>query len=54
MDANTGEILGMASFPAFNPNRYWEFSSTALNNHVVSEPVYPGELALIFQQAAGN
>ncbi|MBW2471505.1 MAG: PASTA domain-containing protein [Deltaproteobacteria bacterium] len=52
MDANTGEILGMASFPAFNPNRYWEFSSTALNNHVVSEPVYPGELALIFQQAA--
>ena len=52
MDANTGGILGMASFPAFNPNRYWEFSSSALNNHVVSEAVYPGELSLIFQQAA--
>jgi len=52
MDANTGGILGMASFPAYNPNRYWEFSSSALNNHVVSEAVYPGELSLIFQQAA--
>jgi len=52
MNANTGAILGMASFPAFNPNRYWEFSSSALNNHVISEPVYPGELALIFQEAA--
>jgi hypothetical protein len=52
MDANTGGILAMASYPAFNPNRYWEFSSSALNNNVVTEPLYPGELALIFQQAA--
>src|SRR5205823_5172749 len=26
MDPNTGEILAMASFPAFNPNRYWKYS----------------------------
>ena len=52
MDANTGGILAMASYPAFNPNRYWEFSSSALNNHLITEPVYPGELSLIFQQAA--
>ncbi len=52
MDANTGGILAMASYPTFNPNRYWEFSSSALNNNVVTEPLYPGELALIFQQAA--
>lgn len=52
MDANTGAILAMASYPGFNPNRYWEFSSLSLNNHLVSEPVYPGELALIFQEAA--
>jgi len=52
MDAHTGQIYSMASFPAFNPNRYWEFSSSALKNHLLSEPVYPGELALIFQQAA--
>jgi cell division protein FtsI (penicillin-binding protein 3) len=52
MDANTGSILAMASYPPFNPNRYWEFSSLSLNNHMVTEPVYPGELALIFQEAA--
>ena len=52
MQADTGAILAMASLPAFNPNRYWEFSSTALNNHLLTEAVYPGELALIFQQAA--
>jgi hypothetical protein len=52
MDANSGGILAMASYPAFNPNRYWQFSSAALTNHAVAEPVYPGELALIFQQAA--
>jgi len=52
MDANTGAIIAMASYPAFNPNRYWEFPSSALNNQALTEPVYPGELALIFQQAA--
>lgn len=52
IDAHSGAVRGMASFPAFNPNRYWEFSSSALDNKVISEPVYPGELGLIFQQAA--
>jgi cell division protein FtsI (penicillin-binding protein 3) len=52
MHADTGAILAMASLPSFNPNRYWEFSSTALNNQVLTQAVYPGELAHIFQQAA--
>ena len=52
MNANTGAVLALASFPSFNPNRYWEFSSSALRNHALTEPVYPGELGLIFQQAA--
>lgn len=52
MNANTGAVLAMTSLPSFNPNRYWEFSSSALNNHALSQAVYPGELALIFQQAA--
>ena len=52
MNADTGAILALASFPSFNPNNYWKFSSSALSNHALTEPVYPGELGLIFQQAA--
>ncbi len=52
MNANTGAILALANYPSFNPNRYWEFSSTSLRNKALTEPVYWGELGLIFQQAA--
>jgi cell division protein FtsI (penicillin-binding protein 3) len=52
MDANTGAILALASHPPFNPNRYWDFSSSALKNYALTEPVYPGDLSVIFQQAA--
>jgi cell division protein FtsI (penicillin-binding protein 3) len=52
MQADTGAIIAMASLPSFNPNHYWEFSSAALNNHVLDQSVYPSELSLIFQEAA--
>jgi cell division protein FtsI (penicillin-binding protein 3) len=52
MDANNGAILAMANYPSYNPNRYWDFSSADRKNYALSEPVYPDELRLIFQQAA--
>ena len=52
MNANSGAVLALASSPSFNPNRYWEYSSSALSNHSLTEPIYPGELSTIFQQAA--
>jgi cell division protein FtsI (penicillin-binding protein 3) len=52
MNANTGAVLALANYPSFNPNRYWDFSSSSLKNYALTEPVYLGELGLIFQQAA--
>jgi hypothetical protein len=52
MNADTGALYALASFPSFDPNRYWEFPSIALKNHALAEPVFPGELALIIQEAA--
>ena len=53
MNANTGAVLALASFPSFNPNSYWEFSSSALSNHALTEPVYPGELTRIIPSLSG-
>jgi penicillin-binding protein 2B len=42
-DPKTGEILGMASAPNFNPNEYWVFNSQAdFNNYAVSAQYEPG------------
>lgn len=39
VDPMTLEVLGMANFPDFNPNRYWEIDSTEdfVNHSVVSQ-----------------
>jgi cell division protein FtsI/penicillin-binding protein 2 len=52
MNAANGAILAMANLPSYSPNRYWDFSSAVLKNHALAEPVYPGELNVIFHQAA--
>ncbi|MEB3100636.1 penicillin-binding transpeptidase domain-containing protein [Ferviditalea candida] len=39
VDPMTLEVLGMANFPDFNPNRYWEIDSTQdfINHSIVSQ-----------------
>ena len=42
MDPKTGEILGMASLPTFDPNRYWEADPAAFRNNAIQALYEPG------------
>jgi len=42
MDPDTGEILGMASLPTFDPNRYWEADPAAFRNNAIQALYEPG------------
>ncbi|WP_282941525.1 penicillin-binding transpeptidase domain-containing protein [Paenibacillus sp. RC67] len=41
-DPKTMEILGMASFPNFNPNKYWEANPQDFFNNAVASQYEPG------------
>ena len=42
MDPRTGEVLAMASYPSFNPNRYADFTSDARRNRSILDIYEPG------------
>jgi cell division protein FtsI/penicillin-binding protein 2 len=42
MDAKTGEILALASYPEFDPNEYKKFSSDTWNTRAVKDVYEPG------------
>ena len=42
MDPRTGEILAMASYPTFDPNRYQEFADSAWRNRPIADSFEPG------------
>lgn len=43
MDPKTGEILGMANLPTFNPNQYWDFKDqNSFINRAVASQYEPG------------
>jgi len=52
-DPNTLEILGMANYPNFDPNRYWDIKSQAdFYNHAISSIYEPGSTFKIVTLAA--
>ncbi|NTV52969.1 MAG: penicillin-binding protein 2, partial [Candidatus Firestonebacteria bacterium] len=52
MDPHTGEILALANWPQFDPNRFWQFSGEARRNRAVRDMYEPGSTFKIFTAAA--
>lgn len=48
----TGEILGMASLPDYDPNRFWEFSADARRNRAIEDILDLGAMERLFLEAA--
>ncbi|MCE9500413.1 MAG: penicillin-binding protein 2, partial [Leptospira sp.] len=48
MDVHTGKILAMASFPNFNPNKYFDYSAEATTNWAIRHVYEPGSTMKIF------
>jgi len=52
MDPKTGEILAMANWPAFDPNRFFEYPSEVRRNRAITDPYEPGSVFKPFVAAA--
>lgn len=52
MDARTGEIYAMASWPYFDPNQYAQADPKAIRNRVIADAYEPGSTVKSFTAAA--
>lgn len=52
MSPKTGEILAMANYPFFNPNRYKDFTREIWKNRCITDAFEPGSTMKVFSAAA--
>lgn len=52
LDPQTGEILALASYPTFNPNKFAEYPSANRRNPLLTDMYEPGSTFKIFTAAA--
>jgi cell division protein FtsI (penicillin-binding protein 3) len=52
MDAQTGEILAMANYPSFDPNKPGSFSAESQKNGIISDAFEPGSIFKTFTIAS--
>ncbi len=53
MDPFDGSVLAMASYPYYDPGKYWEFSSDKFKNPTISDGFEPGSIMKPLVVAAG-
>lgn len=53
MNPRTGGILGMASYPSYDPREYYEYSDNLFKNPVISDFYEPGSIFKPIVMAAG-
>ena len=52
MDPHTGEILAMANWPRFDPNRFNDYTKEDMKNRTVLDAYEPGSMMKVFTYAA--
>lgn len=52
LDPNTGEVIAMANWPTYDPNRVGSFSMAARRNHVVEDMIEPGSVIKVVPAVA--
>lgn len=52
LDVKTGEVLAMANWPRFNPNRFKDYPKDDMRNRAVLDAYEPGSLMKVFTYAA--
>lgn len=53
MNPETGAIMGMGSYPSYDPGHYWDFGDTLFSNPSVSQTFEPGSIFKVLVMAAG-
>lgn len=53
MDPKTGGIISMASYPSYDPQKYYEFDGSLYKNPAISDTFEPGSVFKVIVMAAG-
>ncbi len=53
MDPKSGGILGMASYPSYDPAKYYEYDGVLYRNPAISDTFEPGSVFKVIVMAAG-
>lgn len=53
MDPKTGGVMGMASYPSYDPRQYWEYGDEFFKNPAISFSFEPGSIFKVLVMAAG-
>lgn len=53
MEPATGNILGMASYPSFDPVTYWQYGDEYFKNPVISDSFEPGSILKVVVMSGG-